>query len=150
MQKADFFISLEGHVQCVWLLVFLINLCFVFILYKKKIIFIFTIENKNYLLWYTEIVTVTFWCIFFQICFVCLYYYIIESGIWSRCTFTSYLCSLYWERFLITLSILKTLLCTDCVMLYFGMYSCSWMFMLPPRMNDAALNRLAFRLWPSS
>lgn len=109
---------------------------------------IFTIENKNYLLYYTEIVTVTFWCIFFQKFFSV---YIItllnqEYGL-DILLHLTYVPS---TGDVFSLSILKTVLCTDCVMLYFGMYSCSEMFMLPPRMNDAALNRLAFHLWPSS
>lgn len=33
-QNTDFFLSLESRVQCLWLHVFLTNLCFVFILYN--------------------------------------------------------------------------------------------------------------------
>lgn len=45
-QKADF-ISLEGHVQCVQLLIFLIRLRFIFILYKINFILLWIVENKK-------------------------------------------------------------------------------------------------------
>ena len=59
-QKTVVFTSLEGCFQYAWLLIFLVNHWFVFILSEINFILIFIIENKSYLVECSEISPVTF------------------------------------------------------------------------------------------
>ena len=59
-EKTVVFISLEGYFQYAWLLIFLVNHWFVFILSEINFILIFIVENKSYLVECSEISPETF------------------------------------------------------------------------------------------